>query len=328
MIRASSDARAAVFLHGGWRCASTYVWSRFRAAEGTTCFYEPFAERLAHTSRKGIGRDTAGGWESRHPPLTAPYRAEYRPLLRGLRHGVRGYREAFALERYFPRNGVRAEVAYLSRLIEHARRDGKAAVLGFSRSLARAGALKSALGGYHVVIRRNPRQQWLSCRSFRGQGPMPYFELGHFLILTLAPSDSPAGRFARSLGLPRMPRWASGVTRQLGRLQAQLGTWDEELSYRAFLGVYLLSYTTAASAADLVLDVDRLDRSAQYREQAGAAVRRGTGLAVDFSDCRVAQHESADLALDFAGIEADVRRRLSDFGADLDAALIPGHAQV
>ena len=328
MIRDSSDARGVVFLHGGWRCASTYVWSRFRAVERTTCFYEPFAERLAHTSRKGIGRDTAGGWDSRHPALTAPYRAEYLPLLRGFLHGVPGYREAFALEHYFPRDGARGEVAYLSRLIEHARRDGKAAVLGFSRSLARASALKSALGGYHLVIRRSPRQQWLSCRSYRVQGPMPYFELCHALILTLAPFDSPAGRFARSLGLPRMPRWVSGVERQLGRLQAQLGVWDDELSYRAFLGVYLLSHATAAAAADLVLDVDRLDRSAQYREQAGAVVLGGTGLAVDFSDCRVSRHEIADLALDFAGIEADVRQQLTDFGADLDAAATPGYAQV
>ncbi len=328
MTRNSSDDRGVVFLHGGLRCASTYVWSRFRAVERTTCFYEPFAERLAHTSRRGIARDTAAGWNSRHPALAAPYRVEYLPLLRGFVRGVPGYREAFALEHYFPRDGVRGEVAYLSRLIEHARRDGKTAVLGFSRSLARARALKSALGGFHLVIRRNPRQQWLSCRSYRAQGPMPYFELCHFLILALAPIDSPAGRFAHSLGLPRIPRWTSGVQRQLGRLQTQLGAWGDELSYRAFLGVYLLSHATAASAADLVLDVDRLDRSVQYREQTGTVVSLGTGLAVDFSDCRVSQHEIAGLALDFAGIEADVRRRLTDLGADLDDAVTPGYARV
>lgn len=324
MTSDSNDARGVVFLHGGWRCASTYVWSRFRAVARTTCYYEPFAERLAHTSRKGVARDTAGGWDSRHPALAAPYRVEYLPLLRGFLHGVPGYREAFALERYFPRDGARGEVAYLSRLIEHARRNDTAAVLGFSRSLARACALKSALGGYHLVIRRNPRQQWLSCRSYRAQGAAPYFELCHFLILALAPIDSPAGRFARCLGLPRMPHWVSGVKRQLGRLQAQLGAWDDELSYRAFLGVYLLSHATAAAAADLTLDVDRLDRSAQYREQASAAVLRGSGLAVDFSDCRVSQHEIADLALGFTDIEADVHRRLTGFGADLDAAVTPG----
>src|SRR5262249_21846978 len=46
-------AEPAVFLHGGWRCGSTYIWSRFRDCAGTLCFYEPFHEILARcTARK------------------------------------------------------------------------------------------------------------------------------------------------------------------------------------------------------------------------------------------------------------------------------------
>lgn len=313
----STDSSSTVFLHGGWRCASTYVWSRFRASPLTTCFYEPFAERLAHSSAKRIGRDTSGGWDSRHPQLSAPYRSEYLPLLRRVGRGVRGYHEQLALARYFPRDDLGRERSYLDRLIEHARARGTHPVLGFSRSLARAAALKQTLGGYHVVIRRAPRQQWLSCRSYRGNG-LPYFELCHLLILALAPPGSPAGALARSLGLPRPSPWARSLKRQMQSLHAAVHPCGDELSYRAFIGVYLLSHALAAPAADLLLDMERLGGSAQYRDEARESILGRTGIAVDFSDCTVAHHDGAGIGLDFAAAEADVRERLIGFGASLD----------
>ena len=317
-----------MFLHGGWRCASTYVWSRFRASPLTTCFYEPFAERLAHSSAKRIGRDTSGGWDSRHPQLSAPYREEYLPLLRRLGRGVRGYHEQLALARYFPCDDLGPERSYLDRLIQHARRRGTHPVLGFSRSLARAAALKQALGGYHIVIRRDPRQQWLSCRSYRRREALPYFELCHLLILALAPSGSPAAALARSLGLPRLSPWARSVQRQMESLHAVVQPCDDELSYRAFIGVYLLSYAVAVPAADLVLDMERLGGSAQNRDDARASIRGRTGIAVDFSDCTLTHHDGGGIGLDFAAAEADVRERLIACGAKLGGAVaMPSTAQ-
>jgi hypothetical protein len=35
-----------IFLHSGFRTASTWVWSRFRANTGTLSYYEVFNERL------------------------------------------------------------------------------------------------------------------------------------------------------------------------------------------------------------------------------------------------------------------------------------------
>lgn len=314
-----TDPLCAVYLHGGWRCASTYVWTRFRASPLTTCFYEPFAERLAHSSAKRIGRDTARGWDSRHPALSAPYRSEYLPLLRSLRRGVRGYHEPLALARYFPRGDLASERAYLARLIAHAHERGTRPVLGFSRSLGRAAALKHTLGGYHIVIRRDPRQQWLSCRSYREQGALSYFELCHLLILALAPPDSPAGALAQRLKLPAPPPWAFTLKRQMHALHESLRPWSDELSYRAFIGVYLLSHARAAPVADLVLDMDRLGRCAAHRDEVSARILARTGIAVDFSDCAVPSHPDTEAPLDFAAAEAQVRQYLMACGAELGA---------
>lgn len=320
----TTDPLPTVFLHGGWRCASTYVWTRFRGSPLTTCFYEPFAERLAHSSAKRIGRDTAGGWDSRHPALGAPYRCEYLPLLRQWRRGVCGYHEPLALERYFPCGDLTAERSYLDRLIGHAHALGTRAVLGFSRSLARAGALKRALGGYHIVIRRDPREQWLSCRSYRQHGSLSYFELCHLLILAIAAADSPAAALARRLGLPRLSPRGRSLRRQLGCLAGALHPGSDELSYRAFIGVYLMSHAMAAPAADLVLDMDRLGSPGQYRDEVCARILERSGVAVDFSDCTLPRHDAARDALDFAAMEADVRECLIASRVDLNA--IPASA--
>ena len=300
------------------------MWSRFRRNLHTTSFYEPFGESLARSSHKRIRRQTAQGWDSRHPPLALPYAEEYRPLLRPLLKGVPGYRRAFALERYFPTAaGIGPEARYISRLIRHARRRGTHPVLGFSRSLGRAAALKAALGGYHVLIRRNPLQQWLSCRSYRDRMAVSYFELCHFLILALAPADTPARRFAATLGLPRLPR---GLPEQFRFLQAELQPWNDELSYRAFIAVSLLSHAVAEPIADLVLDVDRLGRSAQYREGVRARILCDVGLCVDFDDCRVPSRDLGAVPIDFAAVERDVKLQLLSCGADIAPICAPARA--
>lgn len=320
-LRQSSKHYTTVFLHAGWRSASTYVWSRFRRNPATTSFYEPFGEALARCSPKRIQRVTAQGWNSRHPPHLLPYSQEYRPLLRPILKGVPGYRREFALARYFPTgDGVAPEVRYLSRLIRHAQRQGTHAVLGFSRSLARAAALKSALGGYHVLLRRNPVQQWQSCRSYRAEAPLSYFESCHLLILALAPAGSPAHRFAATLALPPLPR---GLPQQLRALHCGVVPVSEELSFRAFTAVRLLSYAAAEPVADLVLDVDRLGRSQQYREAMHARIVTDVGLSIDFDDCSVPSHETADVGIDFAAVERDVRAQLASLGADLEPLPAP-----
>ncbi|MGA8095076.1 MAG: hypothetical protein WB823_12510 [Steroidobacteraceae bacterium] len=325
-MKESPKQHKAVFLHGGWRCASTYVWSRFRRSPLTTSFYEPFGESLARCSPKRIQRQTAQGWNSRHPPLALPYAQEYCALVHPFLKGVPGYRTDLALARYFPgEEGIAPEVRYVSRLIRHAQRRGTHPVLGFSRSLGRAAALKQAFGGYHVVLRRNPLQQWLSCRSYRTEVSLSYFELCHFLILALAPAGSPARSFAGTLDLPRLPR---GLQRQFKFLHSAIYPWSDDQSYRAFTAVSILSHAAAESAADLVLDVDRLGCSPAYRDNVSDKILAETGLEVDFGDCRVPVRDSHGACVDFAAVERTVRAQLNAFGAELSPSRAPAGAVV
>jgi hypothetical protein len=309
-----------VFLHSGWRCGSTYIWSRFRQSPYAMCFYEPFHETLSRCTARRIRRETDSSWNSRHPQLDLPYRHEYLSLM-GLR-GIRGYQDNFAVARYFPsQEGIAPEQQYLRRLLTLAARAGKSAVFGFSRSLARSAAIKQALGGYHIVIQRDPLQQWLSCRSYRVKDDLPYFELCHFLILALAPPGSPAARIGQQLGLPRPP--PDRFRYQYKFLRAAIWPWSDEFSYRAFLAVYTLSHAIANPQADLLIDMDRLHRDGDYGNKLRGTVFGRTGLLLNLDECRMGTHDLSQVSFDVGAVERDTARMLRQGGLAEVAARQP-----
>ena len=87
-----------------------------------------------------------------------------------------------------------------------------------------------------------------------------------------------------------------------------------------------MSHAAAESAADLVLDVDRLARSPQYREAVRTRILADVGLSIDFDDCRLPSRDPALVPVDFAVIERDVRQRLISCSADLGSVPAPAHA--
>ena len=88
----------------------------------------------------------------------------------------------------------------------------------------------------------------------------------------------------------------------------------------------LLSHAVAEPIVDLVLDVDRLGRSPQYRETVRARIRADVGLGIDFDDCRVPSHDPGLVSLDFATLERDVKLDLLSYGADIAPVCAPARA--
>jgi hypothetical protein len=312
--------RRPVFLHCGWRSGSTYIWNKFRAQDDFLAFYEPFHERLARCSAASILRDTEQAWDSRHPRLNAPYFAEYLPLLSG--KGVARYEERFAVRRYFlPTQQPLDEAAYLASLLRLAQSSGKRAALGFVRSLGRVGAIKRVFGGHHVVLIRDPVQQWLSARSQRLQHASPYFELGYLMILALASPLSVAGRIARWLKIPHLRFGSFGHQYRL--LRRRFEPLDDELSYRAFTAVYMLSYTKALRHADVVIDMDRLSGSRQYAAAIGDELLQAIGVDLDLDDCSMPAHHRNTARVNVHAIQREVSERILLEQSEVAPELIP-----
>jgi hypothetical protein len=287
-----------VFIHSLWRSGSTYVWNRFRRLDAAIAYYEPFHEILGVATRDELAAQSPDNWPARHPKLDRGYYAEYLPLV--LDRGVPGFQKAFTVDHYFAEDeALTSEQPYLDLLLSHADREGRVPVLACCRSLARAPWLRRRYGGTHIVLQREPAQQWCSGHRCRTESGQAYFEVMPFQILGKAKWE-PANRIARLLGVPHHDGHSFFLEHDF--YFAQFGNVAFERSYTAFHALLGLSLKRAKDATDLVIDIDRLSSNEPYRRDIEQRIAAATGLAVTFDDCKIPRHELPRPARDFSRI--------------------------
>lgn len=254
-------------------------------------YYEPWHEQLAHVTAQTIGAETPANSGLRHPGGSEPYLKEFEVVLDPA-GGVRGFDASFALDRYWiePEASDLTQQAYVDGLIGAARSRGETPVLACCRTLGRAGWLRKRFGGFHIVLVRDPVQQWLSFYSLRRRPRPTYFELCHYVLLSeMAAWRAPAERI-----LGRRFDGRGSLAHRLSIVRRAFKRRPASLSFQAFLAVWLASLLKALPHADLVIDVDRLARDQAYAREIEAAIAAGCGLRPDFSDCRApAPHGAA-----------------------------------
>jgi hypothetical protein len=272
-----------VFVHSGWRCSSTYVWHRFRALAGVRAYYEPWHEQLARITAQTIDAETPDNSGLRHPGGTEPYLKEFQVVLDPAGR-VTNFEAGFALDRFWiePEASDLGQQAYVETLVEAARVRGEIPVLACCRTLGRVGWLKRRFGGFHVVLVRDPVQQWLSFYSLRKRPRPTYFEQCHYVLLSEMAGCEDLSRTILGHDFEGVGTLAD----RLAAVRSKLKRAPAGVSFQAFLAVWLRSYLKALPQADLVIDVDRLARDQIYARQIEAAIQVGCGLTPDFSDCR------------------------------------------
>jgi hypothetical protein len=177
--------------------------------------------------------------------------------------------------------------------------------------LGRIDWLRRRFDGFHIVLIRDPVQQWMSFYSLRRRPRPTYFELCQYLILSELPGRDAQAQALLGRRFSRKGRLAERIAAVRRRLKRA----DAKVSFAAFMAVYLLSYLRALPQADLVIDVDRMARDRDYARSVEAAIRQASGLTPDFSDCRTPErHDLAPVPF-----RAMARAVVSDL--DLKAAI-------
>lgn len=272
-----------VFVHSGWRCSSTYVWSRFRALSGVRAYYEPWHEQLARLTPETIFAETPDNSGLRHPGGATPYLQEFEVVLDPA-GGVRDFDPGFALDRFWiePETSDLAQQTYVEGLVTAARARDEVPIFACCRTLGRVGWLKRRFGGFHVVLVRDPVQQWLSFYSLRRRPRPTYFELCHYVLLSEMAGCKGIARTILGHDFDR----SGTLAERLAVVRRHLKRAPARVSFQAFLAVWLRAHLKALPEADLVVDVDRMSRDQAYARQVEAAIEAGCGLKPDFSDCR------------------------------------------
>lgn len=298
-----------IFLHSTWRTGSTYLWAKFRARADTCCYFEPLNEHLADATPAFI--DAFAPWSyANHPTLQAPYLEEFRPLLE---HGggIKDFPAALAYGHYRLDSDIeRPDLrAYLDRLERHARDLGRTPVFGCVRTSLRVGWFKRHRPGCHIVIRRDPRRQFLSCLNQAVKGNRYFLERGMVIlggnredralaplrdIVEVAPFDGPPPLrddfYARRA-------WST--------------PWDTLYMISYFLH-RLAGERLRATPVDLVVDMDRLSGERDSIAGTESDLKNLTGFEVCLADCAIERYDAHLVRFEtqFTALEARVERLL------------------
>ena len=160
-----------IFLHSMFRAGSTYIFNKFRSADGYTCFQEPFNEALLllksdHPEKiLEIHHETTK--KLRHADLDKPYFEEF--------YNISGQVSDYICEencyRRFFEGHRGGSYEYIQRLVELS---AKRPFIQFCRSSGRVGKLGDAV---EVLLWRSPREQWWSYKVDE------YFSCANLMIL-------------------------------------------------------------------------------------------------------------------------------------------------
>ncbi len=277
-----------IFLHTGWRSAGTWVWSRFRALQTVTAFYEPLHPILGDLREADIPA-LEPTWTSGHPTLTAPYFNEYRPFIQDNMHGVAGYRKSFGTDRFGPSAdaGFSALHAYLKNLHDQTTSEGKIPVFKFCRSLGRLPWFKSAFPQVmHAVVVRNPASQFASGWLLHQQWNNPFFVAAPFRVLGLNQGEPIVKQVIEACGVRLPPVPVTSVDEYAAACEQYVRTVDGDNAYRGFMAMWILCAVRSLDQADLLVDLDRLGQSPAYASALRAQIQGQVAITPDFGGAR------------------------------------------
>jgi len=204
----------------------------------------------------------------RHPEIGRPYFYEFFPL--AARIGET-FHTAFSYQDYFCNAGPGSEALcrYLRGLADGAH--GRP-IFQECRSTGRVLAIKECLGGTHVLLWRNPWDQWWSYKVDS------HFEICNLQIL--AASQAPPAFFEL--------REILGFNPAGNDVQSLLGQrLDASGSYTLFYALWCHAMLEAWPRCDLNINIDSLSRDEEYRNRLLKQLESHSITGLDFSDCSI-----------------------------------------
>lgn len=313
---------APIFVHASPRSGSTYFFNVLRRNDSLMCFNESIIDVFSYYTKEDIaGLKVAQKWNVNHRFLQ---RDDFDEIIAAWDAVMHLYPPFPSFQNYLPSGG---EIppnlrAYLAGLMQFARDRGKRPALCEIYSRGRAGALRSAFGGFHIAQYRDPLSQFGS--FFR-----PLLEGGEWGFLTFPLMElgisgaQPLYRLVpehwRPPVLPwpednRAQRWSSAV--EYISMVAAPDSETLEKAMRWHLFSWFLSNLAALSYADLILDIDRAHDEPSYQQAFIDRLASKCEVAVDFRDItkfpRYYEFDSLDVARLCDQVKSTMRKAISD----------------
>jgi hypothetical protein len=301
-----------IFLHSGFRSASTYFFNKFEELNSFTCYQEPLHENILDAKGDKESLLSMGDPNSIH--LRHHKNNNYYQSIIDLDESDISYCNPSEVYKNFFDNDLDENVSnYLADLI---RLGGDKIFIQECRLLNRIAATKAKLGGVHFFLYRNPVDQWWSGKVSR------YFETMH-KVSSLSLGAPPAlAALAKDLQLESV---------EAPNLSDEIFThWWKVLnpkqSYMLFYMPWSLAVMEGLKASDYMISIDKLSRSDEYKARIQDLLKNNFDVDnIDFQDASIPSMSfSDDEIIWYKEIEAEIHGRLLESGVPEDslAALV------
>ena len=297
-----------IFIHSLWRSGSTWLFDRFRRAQGPErywCYQEPFHESLIYLQDQPetlLNFHYETSRSLRHPDLDRPYFQEFYEIKE---HIAEYFQKCISYDSFFDVDICPTFDAYLSALIHHAQ---ATPVLQCCRSFGRISQIKSRHGGVHIHLWRNPWDQWWSYQI------NDYFDTACLAVLN-------AVRGAAVIKL---------IRDELGFMEVHDSCFDEEFRqflefpmtaekrYLLFYALWLYSFIECRTHADCDISIDLLSYGSEYKKTLENRFLSLGVTGIDFAGCDVPRTAFGSPDQDFfVPIEQHVQQLFAMSGYDI-----------
>lgn len=275
MSKTAQDVREPIFIHSLFRTGSTYIFKVFRrSSSGYYCYQEPLNEFLIYTKTEpdkllGIAQEMQE--YLRHPELGRPYFYEFHKIADEI---ATVFHKEFSYDQYFisENDDIGGLKSYFTVLMDGA--EGQP-VFQCCRSVGRVERLKSECGGLHVLLWRNPWDQWWSFKKG--------FDTNNLLIYNSEYLPAFLDTLKKELKLPEFHEPDVFVEYDFFN-KRWLSASD---SYKVFYALWCYTMLEAESHCDLSISIDKLSASNVYRQEILAKLGESGVKGLDFSDCTI-----------------------------------------
>lgn len=266
-----------VFIHSLFRAGSTYLFYVFRRSKaGYRCYQEPLHEISFYAKQNYellLKEHSEQAVMLRHPRLEKPYFFE---LYEVAEKCLPNLRPEAIYDAYFTTDGANFGIDFWASLINES---PSKPIIQECRTSSRLGSIKASLGGYHIYLWRNPWDQWWSHKV------TDYFDAANQMIINSPNHPDVIARLRREIAFT--PCEIDDIGDRFDWFKKH--KLAPQHSYLVLYILWFLALKEGHSKADILLNVDRLSDSSEYRRQIIGEFANKDITSIDFSDCSIPQ---------------------------------------
>jgi len=305
----TKNINSPIFIHSLWRTGSTYIFKVFRRAKDIKyyCYQEPIHEMALNARElpeKLLNTTSSSSGELlNHPFLDKPY---FQELFDVHRYWKDKISKEIIYDQYFFEECTKELKNYLLPLITYAK---GIPVVQECRTSCRLRGIKEEFKGIHIYLWRNSWDQWWSLKK------TPYFDVVLLLILNAKKYPPIIEKVKEIINFQNFHN---------DNINLEHAFFDKKRlmphdNYFVFYTLWCLSLLEGLASSDVMLNIDKLSESKEYRFTILNELRSKGVDGIDFSDCKIMQRVFTSKNIDFfIAIENKVYELLKEYGYSVD----------